>query len=59
MVKPQVVPKEREGLDELNQDLWRDPRKANETVRVSAQSKRNMQNVDGNCESYFVSCNEM
>ncbi|ODN06062.1 DNA repair endonuclease XPF [Orchesella cincta] len=38
-----VIPEDREAKDELNQDLWRDPRKANETVSTSGQSKRNME----------------
>lgn len=39
----QVIPEEREAKDELNQDLWRDPRKANETVSTSGLSKRNLE----------------
>jgi hypothetical protein len=40
----QVVPKEREGKDELNQDLWRDPSKASDIVSTG-RSKRNMEST--------------
>ena len=41
-----VVPNEREGKDELNQDLWRDPSKASEAISSTSRSKRNMETAN-------------
>jgi len=53
-----VVPVEREGKDELNQDLWRDPTKANETVSTSGQSRRNMEEKSNDREIILVDMRE-
>lgn len=41
-----MIPNEREGKDELNQDLWRDPTKASQASNPTGLSRRNMETVD-------------
>ncbi|CAL8083519.1 unnamed protein product [Orchesella dallaii] len=48
-----IIPEDREAKDELNQDLWRNSIKANETVSTSGLSKRNME-TDQNGTVHYI-----